>query len=355
MPWLRSGDNAATYPSLLQVAARDDSDDRLVNEVAGFLWRCAMQSAGHMTDYEIDMGTAMLMGQSRTVALLEVAHWAGLMAPVPESTPERWCIVDDPEFIGIRLKEAVQWERQRDRDRKNPDLTLPVRARDGDSCRYCGTVVNFKAKSGKRSGTYEHLDPGQPADVDTYVVACRGCNSARKDGDPLPLLPVPSNPYYHPETIGMLTKHGLDPARPRTQREDAPGDPTPSGGTRPAERAAVPQHQGTAPTDGPAHPRTQREDAHSDPTPSGGTPPAASVAHPQQRLNAPPAETAPNRSFVNRSDSLVEQGGFPVGSGREGTGKDGTGRAGQGRDGPGQVRSGARRRGGRRRRRRGGG
>ena len=51
MPWARLGDNAATYPKLMQIAGYRGADDRAVNEVRGWLLACATQSAGHLTDY----------------------------------------------------------------------------------------------------------------------------------------------------------------------------------------------------------------------------------------------------------------------------------------------------------------
>ncbi|MBW8171810.1 hypothetical protein K0651_01940, partial [Ornithinimicrobium sp. Arc0846-15] len=235
MPWLKSGDNAATYPQLLHIAAHPEADDRLVNEVAGFLWRCAMQSAGHMTDYEVDYGTAFLMSPTRALALIDVACWAGLMCSVPDASPPRWVITDDPEFIHIRLRDAVMWERQRDRDRKNPELTMPVRLRDGDACRYCSEVVNFGARSGKRSGTYDHRVAGEAGTHETMVVACRSCNSKRGTADELPLLPAPANPYHSPRTVVELEKHGYNvksepTASGRTQAR--PSDLVSSGSTQ---------------------------------------------------------------------------------------------------------------------------
>lgn len=214
MPWLRSGDNAATYPRLMATAALRDADERTVNELAGFLWRCAMQSAGHMTDYVIDPGTIALVGGPRWKTLVAQCIRTGLLTRLSGSQGFR--LVDDPEFVHIRLREAVLRDRARDRDRKNPDLTMPVLARDGDQCRYCGLVCNGPSdqKSVKRR-EFDSRDRHEATTVDTYVVACKGCNRRRDalrveglDLDQMdaamPLRPAPARPYYHPKTAEQL-------------------------------------------------------------------------------------------------------------------------------------------------------
>ena len=71
MPWLRAGDNAATHPSVMALLTVRGADDRTANEVFGFVMRCAMQSAGHMTDYRVDLGTAHLLAGDRAETLLK--------------------------------------------------------------------------------------------------------------------------------------------------------------------------------------------------------------------------------------------------------------------------------------------
>lgn len=334
MPWLRSGDNAATYPLLLALGFCTDADDRTLNEVGGWLWRCAMQSAGHLTDGQIDAGTAQLMGGARTRELISAATEAGLIARVAGAVPPRWQIIDDPEFIHIRSKESVEWDRQRDRDRKNPDLTSAVRFRDGDACRYCGVAVNHRARTGARAGTYDHLDPGRPATLDTYVVMCRGCNSRRQDGERLELLAPPARPFYHPATVEWLHEHGHQvPDGYRSEPARAAEGLTPGGHRRDTAR--------------PAPARDTAPGRDQDPAADGATrspqPPATPDPWAAIDPDAPPAWI--------RQDPPADRGGSPDGTGRAGTGQDGSGRAGPGRGGAGA----AKRRRGRRGRRSGGG
>lgn len=302
MPWTRTGDNAATHPRLLAVDSDTRAQDHSLNEVAGFIFRCYFQSAGHLTDYGLDYSTAKMLGNGRHEELLALAVRAGLITLVRGSGRGRsWRLLDDPEFVHVILREEAEWNRQRDRDRKNPDLTTPVRRRDGDACRYCGIVVNFRARSGDRSGTYDHLEPGQPATVDTYVVCCRRCNSTRKaDPNALTLRPAPSTPIYSAQTAEMVRA------------------------MYPPEQ--IPPHTllsatGTAASATPARgPRTAR---------SGATSAAA----------------APSESLTIRQELTVESGALETGSGRVGSGRAWSGLDVTGRDGnpPPSVRSRSRR------------
>jgi len=60
------------------------------------------------------------------------------------------------------------------------EICEAVRARDRDTCRYCGRSVNWMDRRGDLGGTYDHIDPRGPNSLDNLAVACRACN--RKKG-----------------------------------------------------------------------------------------------------------------------------------------------------------------------------
>lgn len=218
MPWLRLGDTSANHPIALAVLAHDDVDDRLLNELFGFAMRCATQAAAHKTDYIVTMGTAVAMaGTSRAKELLDVALFAGYFTETTDEGGRRaFRITEDPEFIHMRLKEEIEWERGRRADVKDHDLVVPVRLRDGDTCRYCDVVVNWADKKSRRGATYDHLTPGTRARTsDDLVVACLACNASLGDQPrsehEARLLPAPVTPYFHAKTIEWLK--GLDYVR----------------------------------------------------------------------------------------------------------------------------------------------
>lgn len=244
MPWLKAGDNAATHPVVLRVSAIGGD----ANQVFGFVMRCALQSAGHTTDYVIDLGTAALIGGPDTDRLAKMAVRAGYFKPCRHDGMKAWRLIDDPDFLHMRLRSELDWERQQRADSANTALTGPVRLRDGDGCRYCGVIVSWTARKGARRGSYDHRIPGQAATVDTLVVACGQCNSGRRD-DPdsdqrYPLRPVPLDPYYSPRTAEFLESQGFsvvpanqrpgitpDTAVPATQQPAGPRVSDPSNGT----------------------------------------------------------------------------------------------------------------------------
>ena len=266
MPWMRNGDNAATYPALMSTRADRRSDERTVNEVAGWLWRCATQSAGHTTDYAIDVGTAEMLGGSRTRELVRLCKKVGLLTETRRRGMPLYLIVDDPEFIHIRLKAEVEWERQQRNDTRDDSLKVPILRRDGDNCRWCGVLVQWVGRRTNRRGTFDHMIPGEAGTVSTMIVACLGCNSGRKDTAETwdadhELRPPPAHPNYGQTTAKYLTNHGY-PTTQNVKDEPGTGDlqrPAPAPGADTAHQRVRPA---TTPSDDPA--RTGAEPASND-------------------------------------------------------------------------------------------
>lgn len=321
MPWLRGGDNAATHPIVMRVfalvrdvATRVLERDVAVNEVFGFVVRCAMQSAGHVTDYVIDEGTAHMMGGARTERLLQLACQAGYLKAAKRRGERIWRLIEVPEFIHMRKAAELERDRQRKHDNANRTVTAPVRYRDGDECRYCGVIVNWLDRKSGRGGTYDHRDGlDQPATVESLVVACQACNGGRGD-DPdadqrYPLRPAPDRPYYSTTTAAFLLNAGYrvaptDDLRPGTQPGHAHSDPAPGGTTRTPPitgRAPVTKpRRGTGETRG----KTSRETARASPATARSPRTTRGVGPPDLQIPA---------------DTEHPESGF-AGTGRDGTG-----------------------------------
>ncbi|BDB58959.1 MULTISPECIES: hypothetical protein [Rhodococcus] len=362
MTWVRWGDTSANHPIVLSVLEHDECDDRLVNEVHGFVSRCSAQSGSHLTDYVITRGTAVLIaGPTRVDFLLDVAVFAGYMTGphLLDDGRKAWKLVDDdPDFLHLRLREEVEFERQRRRDNSNPALIVPVRIRDGDACRWCGRIVDWGSRKASRSGTYDHLVPGQAATIDTYIVSCQGCNSSRKDGsrprNADQLYPEPVAPYYSDRTIEWLTDNEWRrrqnlPVPPRSRRKLRPGDLAPGLTERDTVTPANKATAGTRPDTQPGNDHTnldtdtqsarpvtpaQRPDTSSgnatSPRPdtqSGSDTPDAEN-HPMVDVQPTirPAET-PVLSEIRRlsADPAEHEGTESVRTGRVGSGRVGTG------------------------------
>ena len=216
MPWLKQGDAAANHPIVLAAVEMEDADDRILNECFGFVGRCATQAAAYEQDYIITVGTARHMAGSlaRYNALIAAAKFCGYITEVQVEIDgeqrKAFKLVEDNDLFHMILKAEREWNNQRKRDTRDPKLTVKVRIRDGDACRYCGKSVSWGDNKSGRGATYDHTNPGQGGTVDTMVVCCRECNGRRGD-DPDSVwktLPVPAEPLYGPATVAFIEKHG---------------------------------------------------------------------------------------------------------------------------------------------------
>lgn len=214
MAWVKMGDDADMYPRLMEAASHPKADGRTVNELFGFVMRCAAYSAAHLTDSVIEMGVVYTYAGGNP-DVLQIALDTGLIewAETPKGRKPK--LLEDPDFVHIRSRADVEWSRQRQRDNSDQALRQAVIARDGDQCRWCGVEVYWPGKTSARKGTLDHLKPGEAGTADTLVVACMRCNSSRAD-DPTgswdqthELLPAPERPRYGTFTRGMLERAGV--------------------------------------------------------------------------------------------------------------------------------------------------
>jgi hypothetical protein len=196
---LRIGDTAATDVRVLSVPSKDRP------AVFGFVTLVASLSAQQLTDGQISRGMAELVAGPKHRALAAAAVNAGLLT----MTDEGWQLLNDPDLIHVMSRDEVEWNRSRHNDRRNPALMAPVRYKWGDSCCWCGQAVSWRDRKGARGATLEHLNPGQPAaSPDEAAIACRGCNSRRKNNpDALELRQPPSQPIYGEDTLDYLERH----------------------------------------------------------------------------------------------------------------------------------------------------
>ena len=214
MAWVKMGDDADMYPRLMEAASHPKADGRTVNELFGFIMRCAAYSAAHLTDSIIEMGVVYTYAGGNP-DVLQIAFDTGLIEWADTPKGKKPKLLEDPDFVHIRSRADVEWSRQRQRDNSDQALRQAVIARDGDQCRWCGVEVYWPGKTSARKGTLDHLKPGEAGTVDTLVVACTRCNSSRAD-DPTgswdqthELLPIPERPRYGTFTRGMLTRAGV--------------------------------------------------------------------------------------------------------------------------------------------------
>lgn len=100
-----------------------------------------------------------------------------------DATEEYWEeIVEETTMLKRRLITTPEreWNQTRQKDTRNRQLTLAVRERDGDTCRYCGTTVTWSDRKSSNAACYSHINVGQGAITpDDMVVSCIVCNRQR--------------------------------------------------------------------------------------------------------------------------------------------------------------------------------
>jgi hypothetical protein len=382
MAWLKVGDDAATYPAFLRVDEHEEWDERLTNELFGFLARCATQAAAHYTDYVVSLGTARLIAGARATALLQIAVDCELAEPVEIDGRRQWKLLDDEKFMHMRSKEEVDRDNQRKRDLSDHDLVMPVRLRDGDQCRYCRIVVNWGDQRSKRGGTYDHRDgiDGKATPLNV-VVSCRGCNSDRgadPDADTrIPLLDPPAVPYFKAKTAEWINNSPWARTHGRTVTASPSKPSGPTGRQRPASQAGNAPNPTTAPGiahhgDSDPRPGIARDsdsdrprgtahhgDSDRDKTATAAPHPAGNSER-QPPTHTPPDPdpselTSPDQSWPKKGTTeLARPGTGRVGSGRHEAGQVGTPFPPSEGDGPSEISpaAGRRSRGRRRKRKR---
>ncbi len=394
-------DTAAMHPIVLAVAEHPDATESSIDEVFGFMSRLATMSAQYLTDYVVMFSTCIQVAGSRSRAerLLDMAQFAGYgqLETDSESGRRLFRLIDDPEFFHLKTAEEVAWERERKNNNSNYAITVPVRHRDGDACRYCGKVVNWRDRKGGKGGTYDHRLPGHAGSWQTEVVACTSCNSIRGNASKglkgeeamraadrvLPLLPPPARPYYSPRTREWLNEHAeilalyqmvppeLAPAGTKTLRAGTvvsrpPAQSSSVGASAGSHASACdpgagasarPGSQpGSVPSSTPAGDPGSTDHAASAGIPESGPAPSGSVgasagshasacdpgaarpgraAHPAMDTDeALPQEPDTPEAGISRSKQIPADPPGPE-SGYAGSGRDGTGRAESGPAGPG--------------------
>jgi hypothetical protein len=254
--WLKIDDHYATHQKIIRAGPV-----AMALDIAGMCY-----SASHGTD-----GFVPAEALPVVAPLLSKAKAAASVAKLIEVG--RWIKVDDGweihDFLVYNPSAAERDERlalhaRRQALFRDKDLRQLVRERDHDHCRYCGVGVRWRDRKGPLGGTYDHIDPKGPNSLENLVIACRSCNSKKKDRTPadagMDLLPIylgstaESNYGSTADQAPDLLPHvrASDPgpspsSRPKTGRDDSPQPPaaSPAGSSQAAaDLAAEPQNNG---------------------------------------------------------------------------------------------------------------
>ena len=216
MPWLKVSDTAAQHRIVWRALEIPGASMQSMWSLFGQVLALAVEAAAFKTNYIIERGSVLKFTGTPEAAekfIADATFCGYLTDQVPlEDGRIAYKLVEDEDLFHMRLKEEIEWENRRRNDTRNASLIVPIRARDGDACRWCGHVVWWGNQKGGRGATYDHLNPGVPAETpEDMVVACRSCNSSRKDnaGWAVDLLPAPKTPYYSAKSAAWLTENGV--------------------------------------------------------------------------------------------------------------------------------------------------
>ena len=206
MAWTRIGDNVVTHPLISQLLTACDFDHARKNEAFGAFVFLGTVSAAHLTDYVVEYGLVAQIAPGREKVIIDTLVSAGMAARIEIDGRPMLKLTDVEELLHNRSREEVELDRRRMSDRRNQDIILPVRVRDGDQCRWCGKTVDWKDRKSSRSATIDSLNGHRDSTEDTLVVACKGCNSQRGAGVVLELRdpPTPDQVYYSDHTISYI-------------------------------------------------------------------------------------------------------------------------------------------------------
>lgn len=230
MAWGRFGDTSHSHRKVLRATARDPIRGAAV---WGAVTLCLSWSTQESQDWWVSESFVLRTFGPEGPKLMREAQQCELVRPGRERRggENGWLIDDsDPELLHIRTKAEVDADREAAKATRQKEPRREVRLRDGDQCRYCGKTVSWRDRVSKRSGTYDHPDPN---DRDTFVVACKGCNTAKYDrtveqwiatGRGLPLLREPDAPLIGADTAEQFGVTPTDPAALRAHTGTQPAD-----------------------------------------------------------------------------------------------------------------------------------
>lgn len=177
-------------------------DPRLEAELKGWTLTLFMWSAAQKTDYMVPRSVAAkLMGMQMDRVLSDLKKIGVIIGEKEIDGELNFELVDKEQTLIHLVKTSEKkMEVKRKRDRNDSKLVVPVLLRDGSTCRYCGSDVNWDDHRHADGGTFDHREPDKKTTVENLVVCCRSCNRLRADEEhpdvEYPLCDPPEEPLY---------------------------------------------------------------------------------------------------------------------------------------------------------------
>src|SRR5262245_11799506 len=198
MPWIRLSDN---YMEDEKIDALSNGAFRLWHEALAW---CRRQLTDGLIPFPVMRRfPAYTKGREKELA-----------TPVREGVAPLWELIP---ATGYKVHNYLKWNKSKEEEEadqelsrhrmaftRDPQLRQRLRERDGDMCRYCGKAVNWQDRKGASGATYDHIEPRGSMDESNLVIACRGCNSKKRNRTPeqagMVLLPIPNQIQIKPRS-----------------------------------------------------------------------------------------------------------------------------------------------------------
>lgn len=192
-------------------------------------WSCQQLTDGHLPAHMLPV-VAVLADVDPADTHAAMQRLVGIGAWIEATHADGWTIHAFHEYQPTRaqvLAKRAKAKRHHDL-RQAHELKAQVRARDAGTCQYCWTPCIWTGPGSKSTfgGTFDHVDPddAEPNTLDNVVVACRSCNSRKKDLTPeqagMVLRPAPPAP--EPAALEARQKPTPTPKRPRRPKRPRP-------------------------------------------------------------------------------------------------------------------------------------
>lgn len=176
MSWVKLDDGFFSNRKVRSVSAT-----AALFDIASFCFCAQSENDGHVLTGDVQMIAAMVRVRSPAKYVKELVQ-VGLWDVEPGGYNVHDFLEYNPSHAELIEKRRVANERSE--MRADASLMGRIRARDNSACRYCGRQVNWKDRRGELGGTYDHVIPmskGGPSTYGNVVVACRACNSKKRD------------------------------------------------------------------------------------------------------------------------------------------------------------------------------
>jgi hypothetical protein len=209
--WVRIHDGALTHPKLVGLS---DKGFRL------WVWGLSYCQQ-HLTDGYIPSAALPSTSKKAITEMTAAGLWSVSNGGYAVHDFLQWN--DDRETVRNRQRLA----KHRQAFLNDPGLRQALRRRDGDQCRYCGAIVNWSDRRGVTGATYDHVDPRGDATMDNIVIACRGCNSRKRDRHPaeagMRLRPAPKSDLGLDLGLGSGNFQATEPNQTEPKKRDLAG------------------------------------------------------------------------------------------------------------------------------------